>query len=223
MAGEPVLVCVILDESGSMQPKKSDVIGGFNNFLKDQQEITNPCRLVLTKFNTVCTAVRFASGDVVADVKDVPKLTEETYTPGGNTALYDAIAETVKSAEVARKPGEHVLCLIMTDGEENSSHETTRAQVKALIEAKSKESWTFLYIGEQPEKWAQEMGQHLGTTTSYRHHAPTQNWVAASHAAQAYRITPMMDTSHLMADSQIKADDEERMRQSPPSSGGDAT
>lgn len=35
------LIVVILDESGSMEVQKSDVIGGFNSFIDTQREVMN--------------------------------------------------------------------------------------------------------------------------------------------------------------------------------------
>ena len=52
------LIIVILDESGSMGSKKSDVIGGFNSFIDDQKKIKNDtARLYMVKFNTVVNVV----------------------------------------------------------------------------------------------------------------------------------------------------------------------
>jgi hypothetical protein len=42
-------VTVILDRSGSMEAIASDVIGGFNRFLKDQQGEPGECRLSLVQ------------------------------------------------------------------------------------------------------------------------------------------------------------------------------
>jgi len=47
------LIIVIMDESGSMESKKMDVIGGFNSFIDEQKKIENDkARLYLLKFNT---------------------------------------------------------------------------------------------------------------------------------------------------------------------------
>jgi len=52
------LIIVIMDESGSMGPKKNDVIGGFNSFIDDQKNIKNDtARLYLVKFNTTVNFV----------------------------------------------------------------------------------------------------------------------------------------------------------------------
>ncbi len=47
----------------------------------------------------------------------------------------------------------------MTNGEENSSRETTQEQVRNIISGyKAKGDWTFIYIGENPDQWTQETG-----------------------------------------------------------------
>jgi len=52
------LIIVIMDESGSMESKKMDVIGGFNSFIDDQKKIQNDkARLYLIKFNTQVTTI----------------------------------------------------------------------------------------------------------------------------------------------------------------------
>ena len=52
------LIIVILDESGSKNEKKRDVLGGFNQFIADQKKIENDqARLYLVKFNTEVSVV----------------------------------------------------------------------------------------------------------------------------------------------------------------------
>ena len=89
-------------------------------------------------------------------------MTSNSYKPGGGTALYDAIAEGVRIADKDKSEEERVICVIMTDGEENSSRETTKEQVRNIISGyEAKGEWTFLYIGENPEKWTPLLGSSL--------------------------------------------------------------
>lgn len=116
------LIIVILDESGSMETKKSDVIGGFNGFLDEQRQIKeDEATFFLVKFNTITNVVHNG-----VPINDVPPLSTKSYMPGGGTALYDAIAEGVRIGEKGKKNDERIICVIMTDGEENSSKETTK-------------------------------------------------------------------------------------------------
>lgn len=116
------LIVIILDESGSMGTKINDVIGGFNGFIDEQKQIKDDeATFYMIKFNTATCVVH--SG---VPMNEVPHLSTSTYTPGGGTALYDAVAEGVRIAEKGKKIDERVICVIMTDGEENSSRETTK-------------------------------------------------------------------------------------------------
>lgn len=73
------------------------------------------------------------------NLKEVKPLDEETYSPGGFTALLDAIGATLSKAKnridqlpVNRKP-ESVIVAILTDGQENYSREYKKEQINKLI------------------------------------------------------------------------------------------
>jgi uncharacterized protein YegL len=162
------LLCVLLDESGSMGEKRNDVIGGFNTFLKEQQGLTDDeARMILVQFNTVQCVVH--GKPYPKDLTAVPPLNGTTYVPGGNTALLDAVAEGVRLADQHKDPDERVLCLVITDGEENSSKETTYKQVEDIIkEREGRGNWTFTYLGPDPSKWSHGgLATSVGNTTAY--------------------------------------------------------
>jgi len=183
----PTLIAVILDESGSMGTKSDEVIGGFNRFLEDQRALPDSCRMSLTKFNTVCLLLY-----PPMPLPQVVPLDKHNYTPGGNTALFDAIAETVRVAQNHKRDDERVLCLIITDGEENSSRETTREQVTNLIKAlEDRGDWTFVYLGVTPDQFVEDMnlaGTRTATNTAaYNSADPTQSWAQTSYSTALYR------------------------------------
>ena len=104
------------------------------------------------------------------------------------TALYDAIAEGVRLADKDKTPEERVIVVIMTDGEENSSRETTKQQVKDIISGyEAKGDWTFLYIGENPERWTKEAGMSSSHGISYDHNQPQQSYHRANFAVSNFR------------------------------------
>jgi uncharacterized protein YegL len=153
---------VILDESGSMGSVVSDTIGGFNTFLDTHQKLPGEAKLTLVKFDTKYDIVYNG-----LDVRKVPALNNKTYAPGGMTALLDAVGRTID--EVGKrldktpedeKP-EKVIFMIITDGEENSSHEYTKEQVKEKTEhQKNNYAWEFVFLGADQDAWsnAQAMG-----------------------------------------------------------------
>lgn len=139
-------IAVVLDRSGSMDSMKREIIGGFNNFLKEQQEVPGTATMTLVQFDD--SIDRLASFKPLADMKP---LDESTYVPRGCTKLYDAIGLTVNSvkdeiSKASDKP-EKVLVVILTDGMENASQEYETNSIKSLLEAQQKDGWEFTFIG----------------------------------------------------------------------------
>ena len=154
-------ILFVIDESGSMGTKRSDVISGYNTFLADQKKLPDEAVLTLVKFNTDKSVVHAS-----VPIGDAPELSESTYSPGGNTALYDAISEAVRRGD--DNPCDRVLCVVMTDGQEHSSRETTLDQVTAAIkEREGRGTWTFTYLGVDPAQWARQTGVSAMNTMSY--------------------------------------------------------
>lgn len=161
-------IAVIMDESGSMGSVTNDVIGGYNTFIEDQKKEKGECKLTLTKFHTEVNQVFEGK-----DIQDVEDLSRDTYTPGGSTALFDAIVKTIKAMKkrlstkyfAGKQP--KVLFLIMTDGEENSSVEVrTKAEVKKIIEdCQKSDGYEFMYIGANQDAFAESssMGIHMSS------------------------------------------------------------
>lgn len=180
----PLLILALLDESGSMAPQRKDVIGGFNTFLSDQQAQPGECRLAIVKFNTLWSVLT-----TVTPIAEVPPLTEQTYTPGGGTALFDAMAEAVRLADADKQPEERVLCLVVTDGEENASKETTLEQLRSIIkEREGRGDWTFTYMGADPAAFvAQGFASAAMNTTKYDAAQPMASFAVASAATSGLR------------------------------------
>jgi uncharacterized protein YegL len=150
-----VLVNVILDKSGSMSSKVQDVIGGFNLYIDELAKDKNvEYGFSLTLFDTA-VALRYQA----VPLAKVEQLSEKTYHPSGNTALLDAIGNTVQTLSTDNY--DKMVTVIMTDGEENSSREWTPVAVRELIQAKEKlGNWTFVFLGANIDAFAQ--GERLG-------------------------------------------------------------
>jgi hypothetical protein len=195
MSAQPILINVILDRSGSMGPKQADVIGGFNRFVEDQRKAPGRARMILTQFDTEVT-----SPTPAVPIEEMLPLTLQTYTPGGNTALFDAIAQTVGRADAEKRPDERVLCLIITDGEENSSRETTLAQVQAIIhEREARGDWTFGYLGAAPDRWTRETGMAAGSSVAFCVAEPQASFRLASEATRRLRASGPPSTRSFFA------------------------
>jgi uncharacterized protein YegL len=161
-------VSLVIDKSGSMDSCRSQVISGVNEFLGDLRRTADlEVTFSLTTFDTEVREVH--RGAPLAKVSD---LTPATYLPGGTTALYDALGLTIRAAEERLKGDQEtkILIAIQTDGQENSSKEFTREQIREMIGRLDKEpNWTFVYLGADQDAWARSagLGFHVGNTMSY--------------------------------------------------------
>lgn len=167
-----IFINFVLDESGSMNTIRDATVSGFSEYINSLLDANKAnYSISLTKFNT----------QFIPEVVGVP-LSElrgygDTYKPNGNTALYDAIVDTIHQAdqwlkEKAEQSGKtfNVLCVILTDGQENSSHQYKRDDVFKLIQEKEATGfWTFAYLGANQDSWlvGQSMGLAKGSTVDF--------------------------------------------------------
>jgi uncharacterized protein YegL len=132
-----------------MKDLTNDTIGGFNSFLKEQQEVTGDAIISTVLFNDSYKLLH----DRV-DIKKVNPITEKDYIAKGYTALLDAMGKTINdiglklsNAAESERPGK-VIFFIITDGEENSSREYSQEKVKEMVELqKNTYSWEFIFMG----------------------------------------------------------------------------
>lgn len=155
-------IIIVMDKSGSMGCCAADAIGGFNQFLEEQKAEPGEANLTLVLFDTTYNIP--INGK---PIKDVEPLTPETYRPGGNTALNDAVARAIVETgkRLSDMPEEErpnkVICVIVTDGQENSSREHTRAQIQEMVKhQEEKYDWAFIYLGANVDAFAE--ARHLG-------------------------------------------------------------
>ncbi len=139
------IICV-MDRSGSMSGITKEAVNAFNRFVEDQKKLPGKAKLTLVAFDDQYEVIH----DRVK-LKDVPMLTEGEVFARGMTALNDAVGKAINRATDAKK----VICLIQTDGFENSSHEYSSNQIKSLVEEKTDAGWEFHFIGAGIDAFAQ--------------------------------------------------------------------
>lgn len=150
-----------------MQSMVSDVIGGYNAFLRDQKAQPGRCYLTLAQFDSQ----GYDTVHQAVPLENVPDMTPADFIPRGGTPLLDAIGRAVAGtqARADTMPEESQLVVILTDGQENQSREYTRAAIKSLIEAKEAQGWTFAYLGCDAAAYtdALSMGFSQGSTQTF--------------------------------------------------------
>ena len=201
------VIAFVLDETGSMDVVRDATISGFNEYVDSLKRNGQNVTMSLVKFNSRKKEIVYVDKPLM----EVPALSRSNYVPDAMTPLYDAIAHTIRALEAALpskqlKPS--VLCVIMTDGQENASHEYTREKIFALISEKEAEGWTFAYLGANQDAWevGASIGVPVGSSMSYASGQPKAAFAALSDATSAYRASGSRQTRSLFGGAKSVAD-----------------
>ena len=186
------MICLILDRSGSMAGRENDVIGGVNSFLDEQKKLPDPASIAFVRFDTEATE-RFRP---MASLAECKPLTVDEYKPRGGTPLLDAIGKTIVQLDGDWKTEqpERAILVIVTDGEENSSVEYTKAKIKEMIQARQDSGkWAIIYLGANVDAFheAGSMGIAMANSAGYQNTAMGTKtmYAAASNAVGMMRAT----------------------------------
>ena len=200
----PVHVSFLIDRSGSMSGLEGDVVGGFNAFVANQRKEPGECRL---------TAVQFDGQDpfeVLRDAADIGSVTDlrlHDYRPRGNTPLFDALGNLIRSADkrvTTLGSAEDQIVVVFTDGHENASSTWTRQALFDLIEEKKTDGWAFVFMGANQDAYATggDLGFDRGSTQSYRGDGigTRASWDSVGRAVREYRGSDRVEKQRRRAD-----------------------
>ncbi len=153
-------ITLVVDRSGSMESIRDDAEGGVNAFIAEQSQAPGNAFLTLVQFDTEYEFIH----------KGVPIQQVSRYTlhPRGSTALLDAVGRAVNETgerlaklPAADRPG-LVIFVVMTDGQENSSREFSKAKIKEMIERQqSVYQWHFTFLGANQDAFAEAGGMGM--------------------------------------------------------------
>lgn len=132
-----VQVNILLDRSGSMKSLWSEALASINAYVDNLDP--------KTKINF---AVFDDHGyDVLKNclVKDWTPVDPDTVQPRGMTPLYDSIVRSIKTAESIN--ADKTVLVVMTDGHENCSKNTTLFEVKNTLQLFTDRGWQTVFLG----------------------------------------------------------------------------
>lgn len=194
-------ITIVLDRSGSMLTVAGDTIGGFNQFLKTQKAVPGTANITLHQFNHEFETIMDG-----VDIQSAQDLTPKTFIPDGYTALLDAIGKAINNTgnRLKNKPederAEHVVFVIITDGQENNSKEFSLDAINKMIKHQTDVyKWQFVFLGAQQD--AIQTGANIGISAqnamSYADNAVgTQAMFSAvGQNLQSYRTNAKEDMS----------------------------
>ena len=141
---------IILDESGSMIPKKEGVVGGFKSYVSEIKSSNSSS-------NHFMSLITFNDSSKVplnkVSLTDVDKYNiDNSYRPSGMTALFDAIGLGISTHKHLDSDNSTFIFNIFTDGEENVSRECSQSQIQEMISGlRSTNRWVFNYMGVEED------------------------------------------------------------------------
>ena len=203
-----VKIINIIDKSGSMSSMVDVAINGFNEFLIEQKHVEGKA-VVSTALFSYHDRYNLLYEDI--DIQSCYLLDKQNYVPGGSTALYDAIGQTINreidklgNLPIEERP-EKILCVILTDGYENDSKKFNKDQIKKLIgEMKEDFKWEFIFLAanEQAATSAESMGISRGNSYAFANSAEglKDAYRGVSFASTSYRKSKSVKLDNLMQD-----------------------
>lgn len=197
-------ISVVMDRSGSMQSIKTDTEGGFNAFMKTQKELPGEATVSMTIFDN--------SIDVIHDFINIKEFPDFKLEPRGMTALLDAIGTTINNLVTkletmaeAEKP-EKVIFVIITDGEENSSHEYKLEAISNMIKTQTDDvGWEFVFLGANQDAISVASSMNIAASKSMTY-AANKAGVSSSYMSLSKNMTKMRSAQAGSADASMDFD-----------------
>ena len=170
-----MIICLLLDESGSMRPNKDAALAGINEYIetmKADYEAKPELGDIYFSFITFSSSygagadrVRFKYN--LRHISEVEKIPSDMYTPNGGTPLLQAMGRTMESLDVVDENNNDdasplvafmsktdldeakIVMVVQTDGEETEwNSEYTKDKITKMIkEREAKGNWTFVFLG----------------------------------------------------------------------------
>ncbi len=156
---------ILLDRTGSMEPIWSEALSSVNAYADGLATLDGGPRVDADITLAVFDSQDGFQFDVLRSGVDAERwrdVSSDEVNPRGMTPLYDAIGRIVALAEKDRP--EKAVIVIMTDGEENSSEEMTKATAKAALDRVRKKGWDVVFLGAEFSNFDDAEG--VGQSTS---------------------------------------------------------
>lgn len=188
-------VVAIMDRSGSMRGKEDDTVGGINAAITQLKEQ----RIETQDTTTIRVSIKLFDHEEYLlirsmDIDKVRPIEKRQYVPRGQTALLDAIGNTltyfINKKIINENAYDNCLVYIVTDGYENASRYFTQQQIKDLIlNAESNYNIKIVYLAANQDAILEASNLGIDPSQALNYSETSQNVESAyrSAASAAYR------------------------------------
>lgn len=191
---DKMIICLLLDESGSMSPNKQAALAGVNEYIETMKaEYEAKPELGDIYFSFVTFSSSYGSGtDAVRfkynlrHISEVEKIPDSEYMPSGGTPLLQAMGRTMESLDDVESKNEgdsplvafmnksdvdnaKIVMVVQTDGEEtewNSAYSKEKI-TKMIKEREDKGNWTFVFLGAGIDAISEGMKMGMSAGSSF--------------------------------------------------------
>jgi uncharacterized protein YegL len=167
-------IYLLIDQSGSMITNWTETIGAVNSYIRGLigNKNVKGLRINIAAFDSDAD-LRFTEIRRNVKAKLWADITDKDAEPRGMTPLYDAIGRL--SAWVDSDKPQKAAVAIITDGQENSSREVTKATARAFLDKMRDKNFDVVFLGADFDAFGEaasvgtQAGQTLNMTAgSYR-------------------------------------------------------
>lgn len=160
-----VFTALLLDQSWSMAGKEGEVVQAANRFMDQLAREAVDQQVALSTFAHTVDRTRPFQG-----LGAYVPLTARDYQPDGDTALYDALAGTIRSMQPLVGEAHRGVVAVVTDGQDTCSQTDARA-VRATMDAlRATGRWLFVFLAlgsvSPPDQLREELGLSEGDVLS---------------------------------------------------------
>lgn len=163
------IVGIVLDGSGSMSNLWKEILGAVNQQMETLRKTNEgfDTSIVFTKFSSKVDVPQ-----VYRNINNAPNIPLDTQLPGGMTALYEAVYQTINqmnAVEGAVDNDTTFLLHIFTDGLENNSSSAVKSILPGMLQELDKtERWTITYVGTDHDIKQGIAGLGISAGNAYR-------------------------------------------------------
>lgn len=150
----------ILDQSGSIQSLKKEVVSSYNEQVEAIKKLLNTNSYSEIKFTFCIFNDEIEFRFISRPIDKLKKIKPNEYQPNSCTALYDAIGLTFMKTRNHIKSNDQVFFAIFTDGLENASTDFTANDIQKLLAQADEKGWQVKFFCRNEDNLFYK--QHLG-------------------------------------------------------------